>query len=382
MSIAETSIKRGGVAYYPPKGRAWEGIDAAAAGADPKKLVAAADFAMRHESPWPRDLDDAGSVPGLTEIEPPPWNEALGPFKPRGGPNGLVLKGGRILAQWGDPARIDMTFSIAKSYLACLAGLAVGDGLIPDIDRPVAETVSAPEFASDRNALVTWRHLLTQTSEWEGTLFSKPDLVDRNRQVGAGGDNSRKGTHRDLAAPGSYWEYNDVRVNVLSLALLQVFRQPLPQVLKARIMGPIGASDGWSWHGYRNSAVEIDGQTMVSVPGGTHWGGGIQIDSFDHARFALLIQRDGVWEGRRLLPQGWTDQMRAPSVINDGYGFLWWLNTGRREWPAASEQAYAAIGAGTNIILIDPAHDLVMVARWVDGEAVQDLVAHVIGALA
>lgn len=109
--------------------------------------------------------------------------------------------------------------------------------------------------------------MLAQTSEWQGTLFSKPDTVDHNRVVG-GGDNSAKGTPGELAAPACYWEYNDVRVNVLSLALLHRFRRSLAEVLKERIMAPIGASDRWSWHAYRNAMVEIDGRDMPSVPGG------------------------------------------------------------------------------------------------------------------
>jgi CubicO group peptidase (beta-lactamase class C family) len=200
--------------YIPTVDQTWEPIDVATADFNPAKLAAAIAYAETHETPWPYDLEDAGNVPGLSQFEKPPWNEALGIFKPRGGPNGLLLKHGRIVARWGDPTRVDMTFSIAKSYLACLTGIALGDGLIGSIDDPVASSVMAPEFTSPRNRQITWRHLLTQTSEWEGTLFGKPDLVDRNRQVGPGTDNSRKGEHRDLREPGAYWEYNDMRVNV------------------------------------------------------------------------------------------------------------------------------------------------------------------------
>jgi CubicO group peptidase (beta-lactamase class C family) len=368
--------------YFPKSGQTWKTLDAAAAGFDPGRLSAAVAFAETHETSWPYDLEKEGNTPGMTQIEKAPWNEILGPLKPRGRPNGLVLRAGRIVAQWGDPSRVDMTFSIAKSYLAILAGLAVGDDLIASIDDPVSAAVDAPEFASARNRKVTWRHLLTQTSEWEGTLFDKPDLVDRNRQVGAGSDNSRKGEHRDLREPGTYWEYNDVRVNVLSLALMHVFRTPLPQVLKARIMDPTGASSTWSWHGYRNSWVEIREQRMLSVPGGTHWGGGIQINSYDHARVGLMVHRDGTWGDKRLLPEGWVNAMRTPCSVNDGYGFLWWLNTGRHEWPAASESAYAAIGAGTNIILVDPQYDLIVVARWISQDSVAGLIKGVVEAIA
>jgi CubicO group peptidase (beta-lactamase class C family) len=95
----------------------------------------------------------------------------------------------------------------------------------------------------------------------------------------------------------------------------------------------------------------------------------------------LLVHRGGVWGGRLLLPEGWVDALRAPSSVNDGYGFLWWLNTGHHEWPAASESAYAAVGAGTNIILIDPQFDLILVARWIDQNAVNGLIANVVDAI-
>jgi CubicO group peptidase (beta-lactamase class C family) len=132
----------------------------------------------------------------------------------------------------------------------------------------VADTSLDDHFTSAQNRDITWLHLLQQTSEWEGALFSKPDLIDRNRQLGAEPDNSRKGQHRELGAPGSHWEYNDVRVNRLSLSLLHLFRRPLADVLRERIMDPIGASNDWSWNAYRNAVVTIDGVEMPSVPGG------------------------------------------------------------------------------------------------------------------
>ncbi|MBL6946956.1 MAG: serine hydrolase, partial [Rhodospirillales bacterium] len=350
--------------FFPIADDTWERVSALDAGFDKTRLAEAIAFAEGHESPWPKDLDKAGKVPGLSQYEKAPWNEALGEFIPRGGANGIVLKGGRIVAQWGEPNRVEMTFSIAKSYLSILAGLAIDDGLIGSVDESAAKTVPGYLFASAHNSKITWRHLLTQTSEWEGTLWEKPDLVDRNRQVGPGTNNDLKGTHRDLQTPGTFWEYNDVRVNVLSLALLQVFRKPLGEVLKERVMDPIGASDTWRWVGYRNSFVEIDGRSMQSVPGGTHWGGGIQINSLDHVRFGLLVQNDGVWGEKRIIPQTWVEQLRAPSPVNAGFGFLWWLNSDQREWAGVPESSFGAVGAGSHIIWIDPGHDLVVVARW------------------
>src|SRR5882762_7562823 len=74
---------------------------------------------------------------------------------------------------------------------------------------------------------------------------------------------------RQIQEPGAYWEYNDVRINRMSLSLLEVWSKPLPGVLKDEIMDRIGASDTWQYHGYNNSTVNIGGKPMASVSGGT-----------------------------------------------------------------------------------------------------------------
>ena len=107
-------------------------------GFDPTKLAAAIVFAEAHESPWRRDLRaqlEAGN------FEPPPDNEIIGPVAPRGPPNGLLMRHGEVVARWGNTRQVDMTFSVAKSYLSMLAGIAVSDGLIADLDEPIGRTV-------------------------------------------------------------------------------------------------------------------------------------------------------------------------------------------------------------------------------------------------
>ena len=357
--------------YFPPPHPKWERARPAAAGLDPEPLAAAARHAGEHETPWRRDLKymiehDFG--------EEPPWNEALGPVRPRGGPNGLVLRQGRVVAEWGDTGQIDLTFSVAKSYLSIIAGLAVDRGLIRGLDAPVRRTPNVDwgddgGFDPPHNEKITWRHLLQQTSEWEGELWGKPDLIDRHRSVGGLPATGRKGTHRDLQEPGTFWEYNDVRVNRLSLALLRLWRRPLPEVFRELVMDPIGASPDWEWHGYRNSWVEIDGQRMQSVSGGSHWGGGVFIHAQDQARIGLLLLRGGEWNGRRILSEDWIARMREPCPLYPQYGYLWWLNTGRALYTSASEASYFASGAGGNLTWIDPDNDIVAVLRWIDPAA-------------
>jgi CubicO group peptidase (beta-lactamase class C family) len=327
-------------------------------------------YAVSHETPWPRDLR-AHLEAGF--FEPPPHNEVLGPIRPRGGPNGLIVRGSSVVARWGDTRQVDFTFSVAKSYLSLLAGIAVADGLITELDEPVGRTVRDGGFDGRHNGAITWRHLLQQTSEWEGTLFGMSDIVDRNRSLAAEGK-ARKGDARPLRAPGDFWEYNDVRVNRLALALLQRFRRPLPEVFADRIMRPIGASSDWSWHGYRTSMVEIDGRMVQSVSGGSHWGGGVAMHAEDQSRIGLLMLRRGVWEGRRLLPEDWIDESLKPCALHANYGLMWWLNTGRTRYPSASEASFFATGAGGNFTWVDPANDLVAVMRWMDPASVDGFI--------
>lgn len=353
---------------YVPGGnsQSWETIRPAEAGFETVGLETALSFAAGAESPWPRSFYHAdGRYVGIVEWnETGPWSEVAGHVRVRGGPAGLILKGGRIVSQWGDPSRADMTFSVAKSFISMCAGLAVADGLIASLDEPVSRTVDGPLFAGPHNSLITWRHLLQQSSEWQGILFEKSDQVDHNRQLA--GSNARKGEKRELGKPGSYYEYNDVRVNVLALALLHRFKRPLPEVLRERVMDPIGASAEWEWHGYRTSWVDVGGKRLQSVSGGAHWGGGLFISAHDLARVGLLFARGGAWGGRQILPASWIKESLTPSPTNANYGLMWWLNTGRKQHAALPEEAYFALGAGNNMIVVLPRHDVVAVFRWLD----------------
>jgi CubicO group peptidase (beta-lactamase class C family) len=360
---------RRGDEYFPPPGDAWETRPPEAMGMDPTKLQAAVDYAKAHLT---TEIPEDPGVYLRERFRGIPHQEIVGPTAPRGGVNGIVLKGGYIVAEWGDTDREDMTFSVTKSYLSTAAGLAWDDGLIRDLNHPIGDYVTDGTFASEHNAPITWHNLLQQASEWEGSLWGKPDSADR-----------REGIDRALQAPGTFWEYNDVRVNLMAYSLLYLFRRPLPEVLKERIMDPIGASADWRWHGYETSWTEIDGRRMQSVSGGGHWGGGLFIDTRDHARFGLLALRNGRWEDEQLVSAAWFARATTPADIKPDYGYMWWLNTGRELFPAAPASAFFALGAGsTSVIYVDREHDLVTVTRWVDGgEHVNEFIRLVLASL-
>jgi CubicO group peptidase (beta-lactamase class C family) len=306
-----------------------------------------------------------------------PFDAIIGPTKPRGPPSGVIVRNGYIVAEWGEPLRADVANSVTKTFLTTVVGLAWQRGIIRDLNDRVAEYMPpfVDLFDSEHNRKIKWDHLLRQTSDWQGTLWGKPDWADRPE-----GETPADWANRPLREPGTHYKYNDVRVNVLSLAALHVWRRPLPDVLREEIMDPIGASSTWRWYGYENSWIEIDGRKVQSVSGGGHWGGGMFISAYDMARFGYLFLRNGRWKDRQLVAEEWIEMARTPGVANTTYGFAnWMLNTDRKLVPNGPATAVHFVGAGNNIVYIDWENDLVIVTRWADG--LNDLVGTIIESL-
>lgn len=344
--------------YYPGKCNEWVKKAPKDVGINASKLEKAVEFAGANEYSGSVDL----RVAILKAFRHEPYIHIVGPTKKRGGPAGMILKKGYIVAQWGDIKRVDMTFSVTKSYLSTVAGLAVDAGLIHDVHDKVKDYVWDGTFEGKHNGSINWEHLLTQSSDWSGSLFGKKDWADR--PPGDGGIDDWKS--RELHTPGTVFKYNDVRVNVLAYALLQVWRKPLPVVLKEKIMDPIGASTTWRWFGYSTSWVNVDGTKVQSVSGGGHSGGGIFINTLDQARFGLLFLRNGNWKGKQLISKQWINRARESSDANVSYGYMWWLNKGNRKMAGVGESVFSAAGFGGNYIVVDQEHDLLIVTRWLE----------------
>ena len=139
-------------------------------------------------------------------------------------------------------------------------------------------------------------------------------------------------------------------------------------------MRPIGASDDWQWRGYDDAWVELPAaagrpaRRVQSVPGGTHWGGGVSIGARDQARIGQLLL-DGGRHARPADPAGGLGAlMFEPCAIAPFYGRLLWLNRDGRNFPGASVGSAFMVGAGGHLTWIEPAHDAVVVVRWMDPE--------------
>ena len=372
--LASASLTLAQSPYYPERFD-WQRRAPAQAGFDAQAIESAVAFAVANENPAPKDL----AIAHATTLGAEPYDTPIGPHKTRAAANGLIIRNGYVVAEWGDTRAVDMTFSVTKTFLSTVVGLAWQKGLIRDVaDR--ARDYMPPGvdlFDDPHNQPITWEHLLRQTSDWRGTLWGKPDWADRPE------GQPEEWANRRLSAPGTRYKYNDVRVNVLALAALHVWRRPLPEVLHEEVMEPIGASSTWRWHGYENSWIDLDGHKVQSMTGGGHWGGGMFINAWDMARFGYLFLRNGRWKDRQIVSEKWIAMARTPGPANAEYGYMnWFLNTGRKPLPSAPESSVTFRGNGQNIIYIDWQNDIVVVTRWIaPGNALNEFLGKVVGAI-
>ena len=118
--------------YYPSKNQ-WDVKSASQAGLKQSAIDEAVQFALDNEYAGDKDL----RLAILKSFSREPYHKLQGPTKERGGPAGMIIKDGYVVASWGDTKRVDMTFSVTKSYLSTTAGLAYDDGLISSVQDQV-----------------------------------------------------------------------------------------------------------------------------------------------------------------------------------------------------------------------------------------------------
>ncbi len=161
--------------YFPPPGH-WQNKAPAELGFDTSRLQEAIEFAQANGSTWDFEKDQVRT-----------FGAVLGPLpKQRAATNGIILRHGYIAAEFGDTKANDPVYSVAKSFLSIVASIAVERGLIHDVNDPVARYIHDGGYDSPHNAKITWKNHLQQTSEWEGTLWSKNADFVGSEQFGRG----------------------------------------------------------------------------------------------------------------------------------------------------------------------------------------------------
>ena len=281
----------------------------------------------------------------------------------------VVVQGGRIVAEkyrngYSEITRL-ISWSMAKSITQALVGLAVGKGLV-ELDRPMGN----PRWpAGDPRGAVTWR-------QWEqmvdGIDYHEIGVRDPVRNDAA---RMLFGEGRlDVAAfaaslpqihpAGTHWNYNTAGVELVDDALGRVFapgagaderRARVAEVLAKELFGPLGMT---------SALPEFDAA-------GTFMGGSlVYATARDYARFGLLYLRDGMWDGRRILPAGWVDfaRTRGPAANGSTYGAGFWITPPVGDptrvhalTPDGPADLFTAQGHEGQLITIVPSKDLVVV---------------------
>ena len=261
----------------------------------------------------------------------------------------VAVQGGRVVAErYGPGVGPDSTlisWSMAKSVTHALVGILAGDGLL-DPDAPAA----VPEWSDpgDPRHPITVADLLAMRS---GLAFVEDYLDDSVSDClemlwGSGADDTAHyAASRPLEHPiGTVFNYSSGTTNILSRLIGSVAGRDVPSLLRDRLLDPLGMS---------SATAQCDAS-------GT-WVGSSYLfaTARDFARFGLLYLRDGVWEGERLLPEGWVDSARTLRSIDDengwGYGHHWWIRVGD------DRGTFWANGYEGQMICCVPALDLVVV---------------------
>ena len=237
-------------------------------------------------------------------------------------------------------------FSVTKSVLSALVGIALHDGRLHSLDQHVVDFFpeKVSRDADPRIRSITLRDLLTMTSGY------------RERHVAASDDWVTTGLNRPLASdPGTTFSYDSPSALLVGSVIAKVTGEPLASYAQRKLFTPLGIKPaGW----------ETDGRGHQI--GST----GLLLRARDLVRLGQLYLQDGRWHGRQLVPASWVRASTAQQVSVPGgyaYGYLWWRNTGLHG-------GYLAIGYGGQMIAVFPRRGLVVVTtgndEGIDGTAI------------
>jgi CubicO group peptidase (beta-lactamase class C family) len=281
----------------------------------------------------------------------------------------VVVQGGRIVAEkyragYSAATRL-VSWSMAKSITQALVGIAVGRKLV-DIDRPMGNPRWA---AADARGAVTWRQWMQMVDGQDYHEIGVRDPVRNDAARMLFGPGRLDVAAYAAALPqihpaGTHWNYNTAGVELIDDALGRVFapgagaderRAKVAAVLRDELFGPLGMT---------SALPEFDAA-------GTFLGGSlVYATARDFARFGLLYLRDGVWDGRRILPAGWVDFARTRGPADNGatYGAGFWItppvgDAGRPHalTPDGPADLFTAQGHEGQLTTVVPSKDLVIV---------------------
>jgi hypothetical protein len=273
----------------------------------------------------------------------------------------LVLHDGEILHEsyhrGADESSRFLSMSVAKSFTSTLLGIARGEGLIASFDDPVTRYL--PELAGTGYDGVSIRHILQMSS---GIGFVE-EYADETSDIARLGDACFGGPERleEVAVtydrgfePGSDFHYASVDTAVLGWLLRRVTGKSLSAYMTEKLWQPIGAEADAAW------VLDQEGEGGVECALG-----GLISTLRDYGRFGLLMAKEGIWNGRPVLPEGWVAEATIPDSpqvqpgeLYDGYRlgyqYQWWT------FPD-EDHSFTGEGIHGQLLMVNPELDLVLV---------------------
>ena len=269
----------------------------------------------------------------------------------------LVLKSGEVrhesyyLGTSDEDRRI--SWSVAKSYLSALFGVLLEEGTITSLDDPVTKYApllkgSAYDGASIRNVL----NMASGVTFDEDYLDYDSDINRMGRELALGGalDQFAADLKETFATPGETWQYVSIDTHVIGMVIRGAAGKSIASLLEEKIIAPLGLE--------QSPYYVTDGEGVAFVLGG------LNITTRDYARFGLMIEQDGAYNGTQVVPADWiaaSTQASAPTKPGKiGYGYQWWIPSD------AKEGEFLARGVYGQYIYIDQTRDLVIVSTAAD----------------
>jgi len=320
--------------------------------------------------PWPQgDAVTAEKSPALETVLDK-WFQDPDPQNPRRTRAIIVVKDGKIIAErYGKGFPKDTLFqgwSMAKSVTNALLGILVQQGKL-DIHAPAP----VPEWQSsdDPRKAITIDQLIRMSS---GLEFNEDygDLTDGVTQMLYNqGDMAAYAANKPLAADlDTVWNYSSGTANILT------------RIIRDTIGG--GITNYWAFpqevlfHRINVNSAIIEPDASGTFVGSSY----MYTTARDWARFGLLFAQDGVWNGERILPEGWVDYSRTPTPPSLGdYGGMWWLNKGEpgkpetKEWTDLPDDIYYAEGHDGQDVVIFPSQNMIVVRLSVSRNGAWDM---------
>jgi CubicO group peptidase (beta-lactamase class C family) len=239
--------------------------------------------------------------------------------------------------------------SVSKSVTSALVGIAIRRGEISGVDAKALPYFSGYRVAPDpRRERMTLKDLLTMTAgiRWDETTIDYTDPANSCARMEASKDWVQFVLDQPMAAePGSTFVYSSGVTELLAEVLRKATGKHADAYAAEHLFGPLGI-ERFYWKKTPSGHPDTEG--------------GLYLTPRDLAKIGYLYLRNGVWDGRRILPEGWVRASTAAQVDSSSgvaqtrYGYQWWVLSGKTP-------AYAGIGYGGQLLVVVPQRDLIAV---------------------